>query len=67
MEAEKQKHPAEQALLDAIAEKPGFTVSHGRMGGVLIAQQLPGGVRQQSVWLGRSNTIAKLREIEAAK
>lgn len=56
----------EQQLIDAIKAKPGFEVFPGRNGGcVLVARSSAKGVVQRSVWLGRANTMASLREIAA--
>jgi len=52
----------EQQLINAIKALPNHQVFNGRYGGsVIIAITKPNGVRQQSVWLGRDNTIENLQ------
>jgi hypothetical protein len=57
----------EQKLIEAIKAKPGYQVFLGSTGGaVIVARTSKIGVHQQSVWLGRSSTIANLERILAA-
>lgn len=57
----------EQQLIDQIKAKPNHQVFPGRNGmGVVVAIAKPNGVRQQSIWLGRSSTINCLQEVLAA-
>lgn len=57
----------EQKLIEAIKAKPGYQVFPGSNGGsVIIARTTKNSVGQQSVWLGRSSTIANLERILAA-
>ena len=58
----------EQKLIEAIKAKPGYQVFPGSHGScaIRIAQQLPNGVRLQSVWLGKPNAIPALERIANA-
>lgn len=56
----------EQQLIDQIKALPGHQVLPGRNGGsIRVARTSDNGVRQQSVWLGRSSTIENLNRVLA--
>ena len=57
----------EQQLINAIKAKPGYQVAPGRNGNAVVVYFThPNGVRSQSVWLGRSQSVARLQEILSA-
>ena len=56
------KHSAEQQLIEAIKQLPGYQVFPGN-GCVMIARTCGSSVSQQSVWLGRSSTLERLQAI----
>ncbi len=57
----------EKKLIEAIKAKAGYQVFLGSMGGcVRIVRNTKSSVGQQSVWLGRKDTIADLERIIAA-
>lgn len=57
----------EQKLIKAIKAKPGYQVFPGQGGGsVVISITRPNGISQQSVWLGRSKSVDRLKQILAA-
>lgn len=57
----------ERQLIAAIQAKPGYQVFPGQFGGcVMIVQNLPNGVSQRSVWLGRAGTIDRFKQILAS-
>lgn len=63
---QQQQLEQEQRLIQAI-KASGAQVFDGAFGGCIrIVKSLPQGVRSQSVWLGRSGTIDRLKEILAA-
>lgn len=57
----------EQQLIEAIKAKPGYQVFPGSNGGsIRIVRTSKNSIGQQSVWLGRKNTIQDLERILAA-
>ena len=55
----------ETQLIEAIKRKPGYQVFNGRNGNssIIIQYTYTNGVRSQSVWLGRSSSVARLQSI----
>jgi hypothetical protein len=55
----------ETQLIEAIKRKPGYQVFNGRNGNssIIIYYTYTNGVRSQSVWLGRSGSVARLQSI----
>jgi hypothetical protein len=56
----------EQQLIEAIKAKPGYKVFFGTdNASVIVVRESKNSVGQQSVWLGRKNSVANLQKVLA--